>query len=678
VKIKFTQNVTTVSWFSRICFFLVVFCLLLITPFSALSAFDFSIRPHGYVFFPSGEGNIARDTDNNITGDARYNTGGGGGLGLDIDLSTIFPNPLGLGYTIGLEGGLSFNPLTNSINVTFLYGGGGLGLYFFPLSRIFMRVDGAMGVYQSSFTDIHGNDFSGSSIYWRTGGEVGFRFTPSFLISANVGWRQLEGRELIQTIVDGEIVIEEGAMTFDKDRRTNSGLYAGITAQITFQTGRGSNEGVRTALNQQEPMYPAFMQGYQRNSIGNVVLRNQENAEIRDVRLYFRAPGFTSSEYLCGTLPVIPRGRSANLPLLADFSSAVLRFTDSGRILGELVIRYRFLGQEREVVRAVTVATHNRNMVTTDDLSALASFISPTSPDTLSFARFVAGLERVNRRTGHNTNLNYAIWLLEAMRASGIRIGETYSSEGEVQFPAETLSFRTGNSRDLALLFAACLEGVGIPSALIQTESEFLVAVGLGVNTSGAETLFNGTDRIVIVNDFAWLPISISNMSTGFFTSWNRGAAHLRESFNEGKHVDFVVVEDAWAYYPPALMPELGVEAIRTDNAALTREATRGLQQYIDQEIIPLIAIIQRQGATAALNNRLGIVLVRAGRTSEGKAAYERAIAQGSVPAMTNRGNLALTERDFAGAERWFNQALARDPENRAALRGLERVAASR
>jgi hypothetical protein len=46
----------------------------------------------------------------------------------------------------------------------------------------------------------------------------------------------------------------------------------------------------------------------------------------------------------------------------------------------------------------------------------------------------------------------------------------------------------------------------------------------------------------------------------------------------------------------------------------------------------------------------------------------------GSVPAMTNRGNLALIERDFAIAEQWFRHALSNDSENQAALRGLERV----
>jgi TPR repeat protein len=46
----------------------------------------------------------------------------------------------------------------------------------------------------------------------------------------------------------------------------------------------------------------------------------------------------------------------------------------------------------------------------------------------------------------------------------------------------------------------------------------------------------------------------------------------------------------------------------------------------------------------------------------------------GLIPAMTNLGNLALIERDYAAAERWFRQALAKDSQNSAAIRGMEQV----
>jgi tetratricopeptide (TPR) repeat protein len=493
---------------------------------------------------------------------------------------------------------------------------------------------------------------------WRVGGETGFRFTPGFTLAANAGWRQfnISGRTL------------------------NSGLYAGLTAQITFQTGANRNEGASASLDQYEAVYPAFMQLYQTNAVGDLVIRNNENAEIRNVRVSFRAPPYTASEFPCGAIPFIARNRSASLSLLADFSPAILRFTDDGRVLGELVIRYLFLGREREAVQTVILATYNRN-TTPGDVSSLVVFISPISPEILDYAKYIAGLARTNSRAGHNWNFQYAIWLLEGLRAGGVKLADTYTDETQVQFPAETLSYGTGNSRDLALLFAAALEGVAIPAAFVKTENDFIVALSLGINRSGAETLFNGADKILIINDEVWLPLSMNSFNDGFTAAWTQAASALIELFKTGNNIDFVMVEEAWAMYPPAPLPELGGRAVRTNTAMATNSVNAAMTRYIEQELQQILRQVQTQintSPTAALYNRAGILQVRIGRIAEAKAAYERAAGMGFVPAMTNRGNLALTEQDYSTAERWFRQALASDSQNQAALQGIERVEANK
>ena len=542
---------------------------------------------------------------------------------------------------------------TNPENLSLYSFGGVLGLYYFPLSRFFTRIDTTLGVYQPSLEGSNGQ----AAFFWRAGGEAGFRFTPGFTLAVNAGWRQYS---------------DSGGGAF------NSGISVGLTAQISFQTGTGSaRETVTAGFEQFEPVYPAFMQLYQTNPIGAVVIRNNENAEIRDVQVSFRASPYTASEFPCGSVSLIARGRSVELPLLADFSPEILRFTDSGRILGELVIRYSFLGQQREVIRALTVATNNRNTVTTGDTAALAAFISPTSPETLAYAKHIAGLARANRRLAHNQNMQFALWLHEGLRASGVRLGTTYSSETEAQFPAETLSHGTGSSRDLVLLFAAALEGVGIPSAIIKLEDEILVAFSLEIGRSAAESMFNGLERILVINDQVWLPLATSVFNEGFMAAWRLGAAGLNKAFAAGKEVDFVLVEEAWAAYPPAPLPEQGGRIVHTDPDAVKKEADQVMQQYIEQELAPLVRQVEAQAnsrPTAALYNRLAILMMRSGRVDAAKANYERAAGMGSVPAMTNRGNLALTEKDYATAERWYRRALTVESNNSAALWGLQQI----
>jgi tetratricopeptide (TPR) repeat protein len=644
------------------------FALLSILLLTAASAFslEFSLRPGGFAFFPAGPGNKAAD------GNERFDIGGGGGLGFDLDLSSVWPNPegknrrflSGLGYTAGIEGGLLYSPYKAPAtgNAQLYSFGGALGLYYFPLSRLFTRVDGGIGVYQGVIEEGKGEP----ALWWRIGGEAGFRFTPMFTLALSGGWRQFQSPSGV----------------------FSSGIYTGLTLHISFETGRNSNAGgAAAALVQDEGVYPAFLSLYQQSPVGTITIRNNENAEIRDVRISFRAAGYTASEYPCGSLPLIAKGRSAEIPLYADFSPDILRFTDTGRILGEVVIRYRFLGTEKQSVQTVSVQAHNRNAFPSLDSTGLAAFVSPTSPEILEYAKHITGLARSNRRTGLNQNMQAAVWLLEGLRAAGIRLDDTHANNDEVQFPAETLGFRTGNRRDLGLLCAAALEAAGIPAAIIPLDDDFIVACYLEVNQERADLLFNGLERVLVIDGGVWLPLSMNAFNGGFTAAWDGGAEVLNAVFTEGGEANFIMLENAWRTYPPAPLPAQGGAVIRVGGGELASIADSVIRQYIIREIQPQAEAVQRQIAAspaaeglslARLYNRLAILFVYSGRIAEAKAAYERAAAMGLVPAMTNRGNLALIEKDYATAERWFTQTLAREPENEAALRGLEKVSAYR
>ena len=113
------------------------------------------------------------------------------------------------------------------------------------------------------------------------------------------------------------------------------------------------------------------------------------------------------------------------------------------------------------------------------------------------------------------------------------------------------------------------------------------------------------------------------------------------------------------------------------DSNAVNTSANAVVQNYIKSEFQPKLAAVQdqiRKSPNASLYNQLGNLYLRSGMTAQAKSAYEQAAGMGLTEAMVNRGNAALYENDIAAAERWFRQALAKDPQNRAALRGIEYV----
>jgi hypothetical protein len=647
---------------------IVLFFMLMLAAVSVF-ALDFNIRPRGFVFIPLGDGSKTG------AGNDRYSIGGGGDLGFEIDLASLYLNSRGksrgflpgLGYTAGIEGGLLFNSLKEPAegNVQMYSFGGGLGLYYFPLSRLFTRIDGAFGVYQGIGEEVK----SGAGLWWRAGAEIGFRFTPSFTLAANGGWRQYNS------------AAGGGGAT----GVFNSGIYTGLTAQIVLET-KSNRDGIGLEVVQDDGVYPLFLSLYQGNPAATLVIRNDESAEIRNVRVSFRAGSYTASEFPCGALAVIGKRRSAELPLYADFAPAILGFTENGRILGEVLIRYTLLGKEREALRSVALQVHNRNTFPAFDTESLAAFVSPTTPEILEFSKYITGMARTQRRTALNQNMQFGMWLFEGMKAYGIYIesGTAFSPRQEasgarleIQFPSQTLAYKSGSALDLALLYAGLLEAAGIRSALIPLEDDVVAALSLGIGQEQAATLFNGTDRILIVDDEVWIPLSMKHLNNGFAEAWAAALTGLQEVFETGEAVDFTVVEDCWAMYPPAPFPALGARISQPEIALVSGGATAALNEYIANEIEPFLQEAQKaaQNAPTAVNyNRLGIVQTRAGRASEAKASYEKAAGMGSVPAMTNRGNAALLEKDYAGAEKWFRQALAAESDNAAALRGLEQA----
>jgi hypothetical protein len=611
---------------------------------------DISVRPRGYVSIPAGSGNRAD------SGDGRYESGGGADLGLDFDLSSLWVNGIGLGYTAGVEGGFGYASLKSPADGALrLYSGGaGLGLHYFPFSRILTRAEAALGLYQGVTEEAK----SRADLWWRAGIETGFRFSPSFTLALAGGWKQYNS---------GSGVL-------------HSGLYAGLGLQFTIHTGASAGAGVETRIMQEESVYPVFMELYQRNPAAAIVIRNNENAEIRDVRVSFKAADYTSSEFPCGAIALIAKGGEEELGLLADFSPQALEFTDAGRILGDVVIRYSFLGEERQTLRAASIRVSSRNTFPAGDPSGLAAFVSPSSPHILEFAKSITGLARAKRKPGMNGALQFGLWLFEGLAAAGLRVSEK-SAAGEYQFPAETLGFRGGSAADAGLLYAAVLEASGIPAALIPAGDDFIVALGLGVSEEAAETLAGDPGRLVIAGEEAWIPLSMRRLGEGFAASWRTGAEKLKSLVRDGQAMDFVVLEEAWTRYPPAPLAWTGTDFELPGESAVTKRAEAAVAAYIAQEIEPLIPALQaqiRDSPSGRLYNRLGLVSLRAGRMNEAKAACERAAGMGLAAGMVNRGQIALLEKDYAAAEKWFRQALAKDPNNAVALRGLEKAAERR
>ena len=571
--------------------------------------------------------------------------------------------------TVGGEGNFLFEqPEGSSAPVNFLYGGLGLGVYHNIFSRLYFGVGGAAGFYNFSFTD--GNEKqTASDLYWRGYGEFGFRFNPTMTLSLNGGYNSFLSTNGFSSLFSG------GAKT------SMAGPVIGLSLKLTFSTKSSSKNACYATIRQDAQIYPLFMQLYKNDPVATVILTNGESAEIKNVTVSFTAGKYTSSALQSQPVALIKKMRSASVDLPVDFSSDLLTFAENGMISGNLVIEYELLGQKKTVVQGVSLSVSNRNSYLWGDNESLAAYISPDTPEVLEYAKYVAGIARNKLYSGMNRNVQFAAAMFDALKASGI----VYSGDqttpyseyhlGEeadyIQYPLQTMDFSSGDYDELGILYASCLESVGIGTAFIPMEDDFLILVDTQLKPTSAASHFANTDNLVITEDTVYFALSMAAFEQGFTKSREQGAECIDYINNtEDAYYDFIETHYAWENYPPAIYTGYGDVLSRPTQSAVEALFKNAVNEYIESDLTAVIERARQSGDS----NKLGLAYVRAGQYANAKTEFSKGAAKGNISAMNNLGNVYMIEKDYAAAERQYKQILAVDPNNKAATKGLENV----
>lgn len=558
--------------------------------------------------------------------------------------------------TAGIEGVFSSvkpKGLSDSLNI---YGGGlGLGLYFYPLSRLYVGAGGSYGIYSFS-TKANDETKSASDFYYRGYGELGFRFNPTITVNAVGGYN---------------------SFNIKNSDPLNKGFFAGIGTKLTFATGKKASGGFSISLDQQEAAFPIYMSAYRNFPIGMLTVRNTEGADVTDVHISFRAGKYTASTYESARISRIRKYKSVEVPLLADFSQEILRFSENGKILGEVVIDYDFLGVKKQSISTVVFDVYSRNSFVWADPAAMASFISPDTPEIQEFAKYVAGFARNNFRTGINRNLVIAAHMAEAIRLSKINIEKDESSPyvdyhrelavDNVKFPLQTMNMLGGDLDEIGILLASCLESVGVGTGFIPLDDDMIILVDMGIKPTGAGNNFTDTSGLIIDDEKVYFGISMKSLYGGFTKSRRDAFKAIKKILSDKEALlEFYDTHSLWEVYSPSVYTGSTGIFTRPSQSQIERTAVASIDEYVNTEIEGIIVNARKSGDP----NKIGMALVRVGRYSEAKNEFAKS---NSVQAMNNLANVYLLEKNFNAARVQFEKVLAKDPENKTAKKGIEK-----
>ena len=544
-----------------------------------------------------------------------------------------------------------------------MFGGLNLGLYYYPLSRLYLGLGGAFGLdYGVSQISNRADDSAAgklnfTDIYYRAYGELGFRINPTVSINAIGGY---------------------SSFCIDRGQDFISGPFAGLSLRLSAHAGSGtSRSSLSVKIVQDSDVYPVYSAVYDYEPFGTIIIKNNDGAELRNVHVSFRANKYTAGAKLCGTASRVNRHQKVEFPLCANFSDVILSFTENGKISGEVVIEYDFLGKRMTVIEPVIVSVNNRNAFTWGDNASLSAFISPDSQEVAAFAKEVAGITRNNLYTGMNANLQYAAGMVEALKLIGLGYsGDTvtpyqyYHDSQEldsIQYPLQTLQYLSGDYDDLGILLCACLQTVNVPTGYMPLGEDFIVLVKLNIGPNQALNNFASTDGLVIDEDTnsVYLALSMAKLEKGFTASYKAGSEAIAKCFSdEDNFYEFIDTTDAWNSYKPIAYSNSSA-SVSFKQEQLVANTKKAIENYISSDLDVVINRARSEGDA----NKLGVALVRAGRYSEAKREFQKL---STVSAMNNTANILMIERNYAAAAAQYKKVLEKDPSNKVAQKGLE------
>lgn len=499
-----------------------------------------------------------------------------------------------------------------------------------------------------------------NNLYYRGSADLSFRINPNFTIGLQAGYTDY---------------------IYDSKKSVFSGLQAGITTKITIETKKYQNK-IELDLLQEENIYPIFASSYKEYPFAYAYLTNRNNAEIKNIKVYFKADKYTSSAYLCSEVDRLQKNKTVEIPLMADFSTELSQFSENGQFPAQVIIEYSLLGKKYTEAKEVVISTYNKNTFNWSDPDGIVSLISPNDESALELSKTIVGIIRDNTHLGINQNLEYSMALFESLNTMGIIYEQdTQTPYNEyhyltdvdyIQFPFQTITYKAGDCDDLAVLFSSMLSSVGINSSILFTEDD--VICGIDLNTTGSSALkqFSSLDRLINIDDILYLPVSMKNLEKGYFEAWNIAL----EEINNSEDLLVTVVSDAWENYTPIGLVEKAMFNL-PDEKDLNKRISNSYSKYQKNEIVPLgnqMLKLYKEDPSDANSNAVGMAYLRMGNYDQAIKWFSRAAANNNVAAMSNMGQIYLIQNNYASAEKYFKKALSINPEHAGALQGMERL----
>ncbi len=419
---------------------------------------------------------------------------------------------------------------------------------------------------------------------------------------------------------------------------------------------------IRIEIVQLNEIFPVLYKSYATEPIGFARITNVGQLPCRIGVLAMLPPYTDDEEDVYQTVEFGPN-ESRNLPLYFQGLNNILTVQEDRPIGVQIKAQSACGPAPPKVVKAETML-YQRNAIIWDDPQKIAAFIFPASEV----------IDKFVRETLRNFKDNIPMYLPELL-ASAVQIfdalGElhfqykpdanhpyavTRASQDmidTVQDPTETLSRRSGDCDDLVVLYAACLENMGIQTAIVDAPGHLFLMLRLDKETPPALAELIG----FYWQNELWCPLEVTLISRPWFEANQSGRQQL--ILNPGAFHIFTLA-DAWRKYPAVLFPPtVSVLTTSAEKDLLTRD-----YQTIYSE---LYAAVKKSAKIQAGEDSISVLshaFAVHGLYADAAGELERGLQQNamSVGYLNNLGNVYAMRGDYKQALHYFEKAISFAP----------------
>lgn len=396
-----------------------------------------------------------------------------------------------------------------------------------------------------------------------------------------------------------------------------------------------------------------------------IEIANDGDEPLTDIRVTAEVPRFTSGELPLAVDKLMP-GATARVPLKLILDLHALRSHDENlTALARVKLKYEageFL--LTDVVR-MPITIYHRNALTWAESGLVASFVTATTDNIQAVARgLIRGLDVSDVTT-------VPMALFEGLRRQSYIPDPVnpYAAQtvDYVQYPVQTLERRSGDCDDLAVLYAALAEAVGLRTLLLTTPGHIFVAVPTDRPAQTGRTGIHTPNAMLMEHEGRlWLPLETSAVTGDFAQAWALGAKRVRRATGSGE-LGIIDVRRSWSEHPPidlSPVPQVATEPFSAGQSPKAKWAS--VEARFEEELVKMLdstdfSVAKTPRDPEAINRR-GIALVALGRLGDARSAFQKSLelgASGPGPA-NNLGNLVLLGGEAEEALRHYEDALGR------------------